>query len=114
MRAVGENSQGFNASASKTIAVPVERLFDAWMDPEVRERWLPGAELRERTSTRPKSARFDWEDGRTRVIAGFSAKGEDRSNVGMAHERLADAGEAERLKAFWRERLTALKELLEN
>ena len=113
MRAVGENTQGFNATASRTIAVPVERLFDAWTDEELRERWLPGAELRERTATRPRTARWDWEDGRTRVIAGFSAKGEGRSNVGMAHERLADAEEAARMKAYWRERLGALKDLLE-
>ncbi len=31
----------------------------------------------------------------------------------LAHERLADAGEAARMKAFWRERLATLKELLE-
>ena len=30
--------------------VPVERLFEAFMDEELRERWLPDGELRERTS----------------------------------------------------------------
>ena len=38
----------------------------------------------------------------------FESKGDARSVVSVQHERLADAGEAERMKAFWRERLAAL------
>ena len=113
LRAVGEHADGFAITASRTVAVPVERLYDAFVDESLREQWLPGAELRERTATRPKGARFDWGDGRTRVVVGFEAKGETKSTAALAHERLADAEEAERMKAYWRERVTALKELLE-
>lgn len=113
LRAVGEGPGGFTVTASKTVAVPVDRLFDAVADPALRERWLPGADLRERTATRPRSARFDWGDGGTRVNAYFAAKGGDRSTVALQHERLPDGGEADRLKAFWRERVAALKEVLE-
>ena len=113
LRAVGENADGFSITASKTVAVPVERLYDAFVDESQRERWLPGAELRERTATKPRGVRYDWGDGRTRVVVGFEARGQAKSTVGLAHERLADADEAERMKAYWRERVTALKELLE-
>jgi hypothetical protein len=113
MRAVGEGPQGFSATASKTVAVPVERLFDAFMDESLRGSWLPSADLRERTATRPRSARFDWEDGRTRVVVGFDSKGEAKSSVGLAHEKLANAEESERMKAFWRQRLSVLKSRLE-
>ena len=112
-RAVGERSDGFVITASKTVAVPVERLFDAFVDESTRDRWLPDGELRERTSTRPKSARFDWGDGETRVNVGFLAKGDDRSTVDLEHGRLPDGEQAERMKAYWRERVTALKSLLE-
>jgi hypothetical protein len=112
-RAVGERESGFEISASKTVAVPVERLFDAVVDETSRSRWLGAAELRERTSTRPRSARYDWGDGTTRVIFGFEAKGADKSLVSLVHERLPDAGEAERMKGYWRERLAALKSELE-
>jgi hypothetical protein len=113
MRVPGQRpGGGFSATASRTIAAPVERLFEAFTDESVRERWLPGAELRERTSTPSKSARFDWEDGSTRVVVGFFAKGDAKSQVALEHERLRDAGTAEEMKAFWRERLSALKELL--
>jgi hypothetical protein len=42
-----------------------------------------------------------------------AAKGEDRSIVALQHERLADAGRADREKARWRAHLTALKTRLE-
>jgi uncharacterized protein YndB with AHSA1/START domain len=112
-RAVGERETGFEISASKTVAVPVERLFDAVVDEEARRRWLGEAELRERTSTSPRSARYDWADGSTRVVFGFEAKGPEKSLVSLIHERLPNADEAERMKAYWRERLAALKSELE-
>jgi hypothetical protein len=113
LRAVGERPEGFSITASKTVAVPVDRLFDAFVDESLRERWLPAGRLRERTATKPKSARFDWDDGETRVVVGFIAKGEAKSTVALEHERLADAEEAERMKAYWRDRVAALKEVLE-
>ncbi len=113
LRQVGEHANGFSISASRTVAVPVERLYDALVDPALRSGWLPDAELRERTVTRPKSARFDWGDGTSRVFAAFAAKGEDKSTMTVQHERLADAEEAARMKAYWRERVAALKQELE-
>ncbi len=104
LREVGEKDDGsFSVSATKTVAVPVERLYDAFADEG----------LRERTATRPRSARFDWGDGSSRVNVAFDAKGEAKSTVAIQHVRLPDAGEAERMKAYWRERLTTLKEVLE-
>jgi hypothetical protein len=113
LRVVGEKDDGFAITASRTVAVPVARLYDALVDPSLRQRWLPDGELSERTATRPKSARFDWGDGPTRVNVTFLEKGEARSTVALEHRRLADADHAERMKAYWRERFAALKETLE-
>jgi hypothetical protein len=112
-RAIGQREDGFAVSVSRTVAVPVERLFDAFADESERARWLPAVELHERTATRPKSARFDWDQGPSRVHASFLAKGADKSTVTVSHERLSDAREADRMKAHWRERLTGLKAELE-
>jgi uncharacterized protein YndB with AHSA1/START domain len=112
-RAVGQHEDGFRVSASKTVAVPVERLFDAFVEPAKRKRWLPDGELRKRTSTKPKSARFDWGDDGQRVHVTFAAKGGDRSTVTLSHERLADAAERDRMKIYWRERTASLKDQLE-
>ena len=113
LRAVGETEQGFAVSATRTVAVPVERLFDAVVDESQRVSWLPDGELSERTATRPRSARFDWGDGATRVHVVFDSKGEAKSTLALQHVRLPDGGEAERMKAYWRERVDALKEELE-
>ena len=113
LREAGEKDDGFAITSSRTVAVPVERLYNAFVSDEARARWLPDGRLRERTATRPKSARFDWGDGDTRVNVTFLSKGEARSTAALEHRRLVDAIEAERMKAFWRERLTALKTTLE-
>jgi uncharacterized protein YndB with AHSA1/START domain len=113
IRAPGERPDGFVAGASRTVAVPVERLFEAWEDDGAREGWLPGADLRVRTATAPKSARYDWEDGTTRVIVTFERADDAKGRVFVSHERLPDADTAEAMKAFWRERLVALKAQLE-
>src|SRR5262245_22190620 len=112
-RAVGQRSDGFAVTASKTVAVPAERLFEAFVDKVERGRWLRDAELRQRTATRPKSAHFDRGDGQTRVHVTFQAKGDARSTVAVEHARLPDANAAARRKAWWRDRLTTLKERLE-
>jgi hypothetical protein len=112
-RAVGQRPEGFSVTAQKTVAVPVDRLYDGFVDESLRESWLPDGELRERTATRAKSARFDWGDGGSRVIVGFEAKGAAKSTVALEHERLPDGEHAERMKTYWRVRLGALKAQLE-
>ena len=113
LREVGEKEDGFAVTASRTIAAPVDRLYDAFAEGSLRRRWLPDDELRERTATRPKSVRFDCGDGGTRVNVTFLPKGEGRSAVALEHRRLPNADEADRMKARWRERLTTLKAVLE-
>jgi uncharacterized protein YndB with AHSA1/START domain len=114
LRAVGEHADGFAVSASKTVGVPVDRLYEAFVDESLRTRWLPEGELRKRTASWPKSARFDWGGGETRVVVTFTAKGQSKSTAALQHERLADAKEAERMKVFWRDRVGVLKEVLED
>jgi hypothetical protein len=113
LRVVGEHPDGFAVTASKTVAVPVDRLYDAFVDAALRGSWLPDGDLRERTATKPKSARFDWGDGPSRVHVTFAAKGDAKSTAALEHRRLADAQEAERMKAYWRDRVASLKEVLE-
>ena len=113
LREVGEKHDGFAITASRTVAVPVERLYEAVVSESARAAWLPDGRLSERTATRPKSVRFDWDEGPTRVHVAFLAKGEAKSTVAVEHRRLADAGEADRMKSYWRERLGVLKGALE-
>jgi len=113
LRAVGQRADGFTITAAKTVAVPVEQLYDAFVDEAVRRSWLLDGELRQRSATKPRSARFDWGDGQTRIAVTFDAKSAAKSTASLEHARLADADEAQRMKVFWRERMSALKSQLE-
>jgi len=114
LRAPGQRRGGlFEASASKTVAVPVDRLYEAFMDPGLRERWLPGAKLEVRTAKPGKSIRANWDDGSTRLVIAFTARGDAKSQVALVHERVPDAEAAEAMKAYWRERVKELIRVME-
>jgi hypothetical protein len=112
LRAVGQRRDGsFEASKSKTFAVPLSRLYSAFSNARIRARWLPGVDLTVRTATRQKSMRFTWPD-QTSVVIWFDRRGPEKTQVALAHQKLSDRDSAARMKQYWTERLDALKSLL--
>jgi uncharacterized protein YndB with AHSA1/START domain len=114
MRVRHQEPDGFSVSVSRTISASAERISDAFTEASLRSRWLPAAPITVRTANRGRSARFDWADPPSRVGFNMFPKGEGKTQLGLVHEKLPDARAAERMKAMWRERLTALKELLQH
>jgi hypothetical protein len=114
MRLKHQQADGFTISASKTIAVPIHALFDAFVNPRSRRKWLTEGTMALRTSQPGHTARFNWGDGSTRVNVSFIDKGSSKSAVTVAHERIPDADEAEATKLLWRRRLSDLKSFLES
>jgi len=113
LRVLGQRRNGtFEASKSRTFNAPVATLFEAWSDPALRRRWLGEAGVKVRTATAPKSMRLGWPDG-TIVAVWFTAKGASKSAVALAHTKLPDRATADRLKAYWAERLGELAELID-
>ena len=112
LRAVGQRRDGsFEATKSRTFAVPLVRLYRAFNDARTRARWLPGVDLTVRTATRGKWMRITWPD-RTSVAVGFASRGAGKSQVAVQHEKLADRAAAARMKEYWAERLDALGQVL--
>jgi hypothetical protein len=111
LREEHERPDGYQVGATKTIAVPVDEVWRAWEDETLRERWLPGAQVAVRTATKPKTMRLDWGEG-GRLAVYFDVSGE-QTRLAVQHEQLPDKEAAERWKAFWRDRVAALKDLLE-
>ncbi len=112
LRARGQRRSGtWEVNKSRTFAVPVATLFDAFSSAAKRKRWLGDATLTVRKATRPKSMRMTWEDG-TSVDVGFLAKGPSKSSVAVQHAKLASKEDAARMKAYWSERLDALGRVL--
>jgi uncharacterized protein YndB with AHSA1/START domain len=104
----------FSVGVTRSLGVPAARAFAAFVDPEQRARWLPGVELRERTSQPGHSARFDWDDGSTRLNVTFTELRPGRCDVAVEHERLPSTQAADRTKAFWHDHLATLKTLVES
>lgn len=119
LRARGQQRDGtFGVNKSRTFNVPVQTLYDAWVDPSIRKRWLDGASVKIRTASAPKTIRLDWreQDGETGgiVAVGFSAKGAGKSAVAIDQGTVADRETASRLKQYWSARFDALGEILAN
>ena len=114
MRLKHQQRDGFTIYASRTVGVPIDVLFGAFADGEMRERWLTDGVLSLRNAQPGKVARFDWDGGPTRVSVTFDAKGPGRSTAFVAHERLRDPDAAETAKTAWQKRLASLKSFLES
>jgi uncharacterized protein YndB with AHSA1/START domain len=108
LRAANQAKGGYQVNVSKTIPVSIERVFRAVVKPGRRDPWIEPGTLKVRTSTEPKSARFDFKDGSSRVMVWFESKGQAKTTVGIMHERLKDAKSVEEMRAFWKERLARL------
>jgi hypothetical protein len=113
MRRKHQQADGYSVYASRTIGVPVERLFAAFVDDEIRARWLEDGTMTGRGAQPTRVARFDWEGGPTRVMVTFDAKGPAKATAYVTHERLPDPEAGEAAKAAWKDRLAALKRFLE-
>jgi hypothetical protein len=114
MREKHEKPGGDEVSASKTIAVPVATLFKAWQHERLRARWLPEQGISIRKATPGKSMRITWVNGASSVSVNFYKKGKDKTQVTVQHDKLANASEAKRMKAYWQEKVAKLQELLES
>ncbi|MET9517737.1 hypothetical protein [Streptomyces sp. NPDC002994] len=113
LREVGQSSTGdWQTSGSRTVEASVARCEAAFTDADVRRRWLPGSEFSLRTRREGKTLSADYGNGRLSVS--FTPKGESKTQVALQHTKLAGAAEVTAYKVFWKERLAALKTLLES
>jgi len=103
-----ETAQGFVAGVTRTVRAPLADLWRAWATPAARRRWLPDAPIHIRKATERKSLRVTWIDGASNVEIGFAAKGPGKSVVSVQHGRLRSARDVTRMKAYWKDALTAL------
>jgi hypothetical protein len=112
LRAIGQRRDGaYEVNKSRTYPVPLARLYRAFSDKRNRVKWLPGVDLTVRTATRDKSMRITWPDD-TSVVVFFLSKGNGKSSVQVQHGKLPAKAAADQVKAFWRERLGVLAEML--
>jgi hypothetical protein len=112
MRAAHQRPDGFSVGVTKTFPVGAERLHAMFAQARQRNRWIDEGTLALRTATAPRTARFDFGDDGSRVVVGITAKGPSKSTAAIQHERLPEAGAVKDMRAFWKERLGVLADLL--
>lgn len=111
LRDKGQRRGGaYEASKSRTFAVPIDKLYAAFANARTRARWLTG-ELTMRTSKANRTMRAAMPDG-TLVQFYFVPKGDAKSTVTIQHQKLPDKAAVAKTKALWAERLDALSEIL--
>ena len=98
LRERGQQRGGeYRCTKSRTFDAPLGRVYLAFR----RGKYTV------RTATKNKSMRITWPDGSS-VAVGFAAKGRSKSQIAIEHSKLESKGAAERMKAFWTERLESL------
>jgi hypothetical protein len=112
LRIKHQKADGFEISVTQTIVAPVDRAFAAWKDAALREKWLPRTPLTVRKATPHKSIRILWSD-RTSLSVNFWPKGPLKCQVVPEHGKLTTPESAEEMKAYWTEKLEALRAFLE-
>jgi hypothetical protein len=112
LRDKGQRRGGLHeANKSCTFNVPAADLFRHFVDADRRRRWLD-SELTIRRVTPNRTVRITWAD-HTSVEIYFTDKGPAKTSVQIQHGKQPSKQAAESAKAFWSERLAALKKLLE-
>ncbi len=109
LRVHGQRRNGhFEGSASKTFAVPVERLFTAWTVEAERDRWLEPGTLTMGTAQGHRSARFDVAEEGGILALWFTDKGPGKSSVALQRDKLPSKVAADAFRENWKAHLTNL------
>ena len=113
LRRLHQRPEGYQVSASRTIAAPAARLYRAWTEARTRRRWLPGARLKITTAKPNRTLRIRWGADEGRLDVELRPKGAAKTQITVQHGYLPNATAADRMKKYWKERLVELAALLE-
>lgn len=109
LRDLHQKPEGYSISASRTVNVPLAKLYKAFANEKARKGWLGEDGLVVRKATNAKSMRVTWKDGKTSLEIGFYAKGDNKSQVALQHSKLPNAKTAATMKAYWAKALDRLR-----
>ena len=109
-RANHEKPSGFEISVSRTLDAPVSLVYSSFENEKARTQWLGEDGLVSRTSSKNKSMRLTWKDGKTILAINFYPKEKDKSQVVVQHSKLPSATSAARMKTYWGKALDRLRD----
>jgi len=112
LRDANEKADGYAVSVSRTIDASITVAFRAFKDGRSRKRWLTEP-ITIRKATPDRSLRISWDADGTTLDVNLTSKGTSRCEAVVQHSRLPDIDTVETMRAFWRERMDTLRDLLE-
>jgi hypothetical protein len=107
-----ETDDGYQVGVSKTLELPLAKLFRFWAEPAERNKWLADDRFSIHKATASKSIRARWGRGVSRIDVDFFDKGAGKSQVTVQHNRIESSDAAEQMKAYWAKKIRALEALL--
>ena len=113
-RQSNERPDGFQISVSRTVNVPVAKLYKSFATDKVRNGWLAENGLHVRKATPNKSMRITWGDQKTSLEINFYPKSADKAQVVVQHSKLANASAAAKMKVYWTNALDRMREATES
>ncbi len=113
LRKQHERPDGYQISVSRTVNVPIAKLYKAFANDKTRNAWLAEDGLAVRKATTNKSMRVTWNDVKTSLEINFYPKGDDKSQVVVQHSKLPNARASTTMKTYWRKALDRLRASLE-
>ena len=113
LRKPHERPDGYHISVSRTVNVPIAKLYNAFANDKARKAWLAEDGLAVRKATANKSMRVTWNDVKTSLEINFYPKGEDKSQVVVQHSKLPNAKASATMKTYWTRALDRLRASLE-
>ena len=111
-RLLNQRPEGFQISKSKTFGANIDKVYNAWIDKAMREKWLTDPDIIIRKATQNHSIRVTWVDGITSVDVSFQAKN-DKAQIVVNHSKLPNPQKAEEMKKYWAGQLDQLADFLE-
>jgi hypothetical protein len=106
-----EQAEGFSVSASKTIDLPLSKLFAAVANDAMRNKWFPWLVFEPSSQTKDKYFRGPWRDG-ARLEISFYAKGAGKSQINVQINKMAKKSDVEKERAAWKKALEKLEQLV--
>src|ERR1700674_1903069 len=113
LRQQNERADGYQISVSRTVNVPIEKLYKAFANDKARNTWLAEDGLAVRKATTNKSMRVTWNDVKTSLEINFVPKGDNKSQVVVQHSKLPNAKASSEMKTYWGKALDRLRSSLE-
>ena len=108
-----ENPEGYQISKSKTLQFSASKIFSAIQHLALRKSWLKNPDFATTKSTKNKSVRGKWVDGKTNIEFQFYPKDKIKTQLVIQHSKISSEKEAEKLKKYWGRNLDNLKNFLE-